>query len=71
MIINKSHEQFLEPVGLFLPKSVLTHGQFYVDISRVTSPNGLKVFIDDDNGSPTNITQNVVHMEIFFALPRR
>nr|XP_017217079.1 PREDICTED: ATP-dependent DNA helicase RRM3-like [Daucus carota subsp. sativus] len=70
MTINKSQGQSLEKVGLFLPKAVFTHGQFYVAVSRVTSPSGLKVFIDDDRGLPTNLTQNVVYKEVFYALPR-
>ncbi|XP_017250836.1 uncharacterized protein LOC108221471 [Daucus carota subsp. sativus] len=70
MTINKSQGQSLQTVGLFLPKPVFTHGQFYVAISRVTSPAGLKVFIDDDRRFPTNITQNVVYKEVFYALPR-
>ncbi|XP_063945878.1 uncharacterized protein LOC108212277 [Daucus carota subsp. sativus] len=49
---------------------VFTHGQFYVAVSRVTSPAGLKVFIDDDRGFPTSITQNVVYTEVFYALPK-
>ncbi|XP_074351966.1 uncharacterized protein LOC141691121 [Apium graveolens] len=48
MTINKSQGQCLEMVGLFLPKGVFTHGQLYVAISRVTSPDGLKIFIDDE-----------------------
>ncbi|XP_074322892.1 uncharacterized protein LOC141659865 [Apium graveolens] len=69
MTINKSQGQSLENVGLFLPKSVFTHGQFYVAITRVTSPKGLMVFIDDDTGNPTNKTQNIVYREVFYALP--
>ncbi|XP_017221483.2 uncharacterized protein LOC108198231 [Daucus carota subsp. sativus] len=70
MTINKSQGQSLEKVGLFLLKAVFTHGQFYVAVTRVTSPSGLKVFIDDDRGLPTNLTQNVVYKEVFYALPR-
>ena len=70
MTINKSQGQSLKTVGLFLPKPVFTHGQFYVAISRVTSPSGLKIFIDDDRGFPTNITQNVVYKEVFYDLPK-
>ncbi|XP_017239732.1 uncharacterized protein LOC108212518 [Daucus carota subsp. sativus] len=69
MTINKSQGQSLQTVGLYLPKAVFTHGQFYVAISRVTSPYGLKVFVDDDSGSSTNLTQNVVYKEVFYALP--
>lgn len=69
MTINKSQGQSLQKVGLFLPKSVFTHGQFYVAVSRVTSPGGLKIFIDADNGCSTNITQNVVYKEVFYGLP--
>lgn len=70
MTINKAQGQSLETVGLFLPKSCFTHGQFYVAISRVTSPHGLKIFVDDEAGLPTNITQNVVDKDIFYDLPR-
>lgn len=70
MTINKSQGQSLEMVGLFLPKPVFTHGQFYVAISRVTSPDGLKIFIDADSGQSTNITQNIVYREVFYNLPK-
>ncbi|WOH00400.1 hypothetical protein DCAR_0519759 [Daucus carota subsp. sativus] len=68
MTINKSQGQSLENVGLFLPKGVFTHGQYYVAISRVTSPQGLKIFVDDDSGQPTNVTQNVVYKEMISNL---
>lgn len=61
MTINKSQGQSLEMVGLFLPNSVFTHGQLYVAISRVTSPTGLKLFINDERGFSTCTTQNVVY----------
>ncbi|KAK1370408.1 hypothetical protein POM88_036500 [Heracleum sosnowskyi] len=38
-------------------------------ISRVTSPEGLKFFIESEMGLPTNITQNVVYKEVFQNLP--
>lgn len=69
MTINKAQGQSLEKVGLFLPKGVFTHGQFYVAVSRVTSPQGLMVFINDEDGNCTNITQNVVYKEVFYNLP--
>ncbi|XP_074328323.1 uncharacterized protein LOC141666227 [Apium graveolens] len=69
MTINKSQSQFLKTVRLYLPKSVFTHGQYYVAISRVTSPTGLTIFVDDESGAATNITQNVVYKEVFYGLP--
>ena len=70
MTINKAQGQSLQNVGLYLPKAVFTHGQYYVAISRVTSPQGLRIFIDDESGQPTNITANVVYKEIFYSLPK-
>jgi ATP-dependent DNA helicase PIF1 len=48
MTINKSQGQTLGHVGLYLPRQVFTHGQFYVAVSRVKTRNGLKIFITDD-----------------------
>ncbi|XP_074380933.1 uncharacterized protein LOC141721732 [Apium graveolens] len=70
MTINKSQGQSLKKVGLYLPKSVLSHGQYYVAISRVTSPTGLTIFVDDESGAATNITQNIVYKEVFYGLPK-
>lgn len=68
MTINKSQGQSLNRVGLFLPNFVFTHGQLYVVVSRVTFPEGLKVFINFSSGEATNITQNIVYKEIFYNL---
>ncbi|WOG92588.1 hypothetical protein DCAR_0311861 [Daucus carota subsp. sativus] len=70
MTINKSQGQSLERVGLYLPKGAFTHGQFYVAVSRVTSPQGLRIFCNDELGNSTNITQNVVYKEVFYNISR-
>ncbi|KAM3357765.1 hypothetical protein P3S68_020696 [Capsicum galapagoense] len=65
MTINKSQGQSLSHVGLFLKKSVFTHGQLYVALSRVTSRKGLKILVYDDDGKITNEARNVVYIEVF------
>ncbi|XP_024004895.1 ATP-dependent DNA helicase PIF1-like [Eutrema salsugineum] len=65
MTINKSQEQTLEKVGLYLPRPVFTHGQLYVAVSRVTSRECLKILITDKDNKPQNKTLNVVYKEVF------
>ncbi|XP_057775083.1 uncharacterized protein LOC130994065 [Salvia miltiorrhiza] len=60
--------QSLSNVQLYLPKTVFSHGQLYIAISRVTSKKGLKVLICDENGQTSNTTTNVVYNEIFDRL---
>ena len=65
MTINKSQGQTLSKVGLYLPRSIFTHGQLYVAFSRVTTKKGLKILILDEDGKVSNTTTNVVYKEIF------
>nr|XP_017245517.1 PREDICTED: ATP-dependent DNA helicase PIF1-like [Daucus carota subsp. sativus] len=69
MTINKSQGQSLGTVGLYLPRPVFTHGQLYVAISRVTSPDGLHIMIVGDDGHTKDITKNVVYEEVFYNIP--
>jgi hypothetical protein len=67
MTINKSQGQTLSIVGLYLKKPVFTHGQLYVAVSRSTSRSGLRILIEDDDGSCGSQTRNVVYREVLDA----
>lgn len=67
MTINKSQGQTLDRVGVYLKKPVFTHGQLYVAFSRATSRSGLRVLIENDDGSCGTQTKNVVYHEILAA----
>ncbi|XP_020963559.1 uncharacterized protein LOC107607535 [Arachis ipaensis] len=61
----QSQSQSLSHVGLYLSKSVFTHGQLYVALSRVKSRSGLRVLILDEDGNPKSSTTNIVFKEVF------
>lgn len=39
-------------------------GQTYVAISRVSSKDGLKILIEDDDGQATSVTKTIVYQEV-------
>ena len=65
MTINKSQGQSLSNAGLLLSKSVFTHGQLYVALSRVKSISGLKIYAPDADVDGVTCTKNVVYREVF------
>jgi len=64
MTINKSQGQTLLNVGVYLRKPVFTHGQLYVAVSRVKDRQGLKILIENEDGTCGNKTTNIVYKEI-------
>lgn len=64
MTINKSQGQTLNCIGIYLRKPVFCHGQLYVAISRVTSKKGLKILIENEDGTCSSKTRNIVYKEV-------
>ncbi|KEH25581.1 PIF1 helicase, putative [Medicago truncatula] len=65
MTINKSQGKSLKHVGVYLPLPIFSYGQLYVALLRVTSREGLKILIYDDDGEHTDVTSSVVYHEVF------
>ncbi|CAF1929457.1 unnamed protein product [Brassica napus] len=63
--INKSQGQSLKQVALYLPRPVFSHGQLYVALSRVTTPEGVRILDDTEGATRTDVVTNIVYKEIF------
>ena len=64
--INKGQGQTFKHIGIYLPTPCFSHGQLYVAMSRVGSPNGLTFCIPNNRNSRDTVTQtnNVVYNEV-------
>ncbi|CAO3654617.1 unnamed protein product [Mucor hiemalis] len=75
MTINKAQGQTMDRVGLYLPTHVFGHGQLYVAMSRVKTPNSIKIMVDKNCNSNIphyllngkTYTRNVVYSEVFHS----
>ncbi|EOA18939.1 hypothetical protein CARUB_v10007570mg [Capsella rubella] len=65
MTINKSQGQSLSKVVIYLPRTVFSHGQLYLAMSRLSSKSSLKILITYAKGKPKTKTRNVVFKEVF------
>lgn len=61
MTINKSQGQTFKKIGIDLRKSVFSHGQLYVAMSRVRSWESITIFLSDQS---QKLLKNVVFKEI-------
>ena len=64
MTINKSQGQTLQNVGVWLNDPCFAHGQLYVCMSRVGSPQNLKFAIRQVDSYAGHLTSNVVFKEV-------
>jgi len=64
MTINRSQGQSLNYVGLYLSRTVFSHGHLYVAISRVKRKKGLTIVIYDKENQTLKSTSNVVFKEV-------
>ena len=73
LTLNRAQGQSLDRAGLYLPKSVFSHGHLYVGCSRCGDPDCVFVYADqsefdhvkehlDENKT---YTRNIVYPEIF------
>ena len=59
MTIHKSQGQSFDRVDIYVPNGVFTHGQLYIAMSRVRSPEGLNFLMHKEK-----TIENIVYKEL-------
>ena len=64
---NKSQGQSLKRIGLYLDRPMFSHGQLYVGLSCVGSPDNIRILLASEPRSDfgSTYTDNVVDPEVF------
>lgn len=73
LTLNRAQGQSLDRAGIYLPKSVFSHGHLYVGCSRCGDPNSVFIYADQNEFDGvrqylmegTTYTHNIVYPEIF------
>ena len=62
--VNKSQGQTLKYVGVWGRSPLFTHGQLYVAVSRVGSPDNIKFAVKEDSDGNPKAVENIVFREV-------
>lgn len=63
MTINKLQNLFLKTIGVNLQIFTFTYSQLYIELSQITSTQGVRVFFFENGNKKTN---NIVYPEVLF-----
>jgi ATP-dependent DNA helicase PIF1 len=70
MSFHKSQGQTIDMVGIDLRTDCFTHGQLYVGLSRVRSPNDIRVLVQEDRvHDGVAYTKNIVYEDLLLDCP--
>ena len=65
MTINKTQDQMLNYVELCLKKSMFTHEQLYITLSRIMNVTNLRMIVSDIEKIYQEKIKNIMYSEVF------
>ena len=65
MTINKTQDQMFNYIELCLKKSIFTHRQLYITLSRIMNAANLRMIISDIEKMHQEKIKNIIYSEVF------
>ena len=65
MTINKTQDQMLNYIELYLKKSIFTHEQLYITLSRIMNAVNLRMIVSDIKKKCQEKIKNIIYSEVF------